>query len=660
MAKKNRSSKNLKNSDRLFGAPAKDIEKDHIFLQHLEDGKWIKAAKRLKELQADSNPPKGSMGMLRDLIFLGRDMMIRGDHENAALVYAKALAIDPKNLDCFKNLAIIDQNQKKYAEALELLDQALAIRRDIPSIWTLKLGCLASLGRHDDVERLLDGNSLHNIDKITVLLDSAVRICAGNPDKAIQWIETAAHLSGSDASKWVIPAFGILKQYCHFDLLEKIDIFDAFRSISPDASVYHWLNLLPMASNVKDNRRLVEIQRAYFAFCESQIKSSEPLNKPLNRGSENKRIKIGVVGGDFCNHVVTRFLLPLLENLNKEYFQVVCFNTRERVDDDMRSRYEACCTVKEISIVDPRQAAEDLRAYSLDVCIDTSGFTAYGATHVLKWRVAPLQISMIGYPGSTFTPNIDLLVGDEIVAPTFQWMTSEKIMKVNGVATMLKPDCEMHIYPEPPQNVHGFVNFGVLVNPYKYSRECIALWGKVLKSNPGSQISIVRPECKSLSFQRNILRAFAQEGISSDQILLFNNHGRSTGYWDCYNKIDVVLDPAPMTGGVSTYDALYMGVPVVTLKGPNYHQRLSASILASIGLSECIAESDEEYVEIAGRLANSKNLLAALRSSLRSRFFESGGPCDCKGFTRRFERELVSQMLSAGLIDNSWGDALFT
>src|SRR5690606_6288792 len=158
---------------------------------------------------------------------------------------------------------------------------------------------------------------------------------------------------------------------------------------------------------------------------------------------------------------------------------------------------------------------------------------------------------------------------------------------------------------------------GTLNNPYKYTPQTIAAWARVMKNVPKSRMIFVRPEVKSRVLCVNIAKEFRRHGVDPERLFFFDNQTQKVNFVDCYNQIDMTLDTFPVTGGTTTCDATWMGVPVVTLVGEAIHQRISYAILDRLGLGELCTHTVDEYVEKSIALANSPDDLRFLRQNLR-------------------------------------------
>ncbi len=179
-------------------------------------------------------------------------------------------------------------------------------------------------------------------------------------------------------------------------------------------------------------------------------------------------------------------------------------------------------------------------------------------------------------------------------------------------------------------------------NSYKFSREGIALWAKVMNQVPDSRFLFVRGQASSLNFCKNLAGEFAKHGVSADRIFLFDNHQENKNHLSYYNDIDITLDTFPLTGGTTTCEATWMGVPVVTLVGEYFHQRISYSDLMHCGLEELCTFTAEDYVNTALRIAGDRDQLLAYRHGLRE-VMKKSPLCDEERFVYQFQ-EMLEQV----------------
>ncbi|MGH6997106.1 MAG: hypothetical protein ACREEO_02880, partial [Phenylobacterium sp.] len=247
---------------------------------------------------------------------------------------------------------------------------------------------------------------------------------------------------------------------------------------------------------------------------------------------------------------------------------------------------------------------------------ELGGSTHMNKLNVMAFKPAPLSASWLGYPHSAGLETIDHLILDPYVAPTRPELLVEEplLMPKSWIAMGELAFPERPITEGTPEQRNGYLTFGTANNPYKYSREMVQAWAKITASVPDARFLFIRPEGGAPSFRANIEALFAAEGVSADRVRFIDIRGAHMPF---YNEMDISLDTFPQTGGTTTCECLWMGVPVVTLVGEAMFERLSYSILTNAGLGDLCAHSPEEYVQIALKLAADPARRAALRTDLR-------------------------------------------
>ena len=230
---------------------------------------------------------------------------------------------------------------------------------------------------------------------------------------------------------------------------------------------------------------------------------------------------------------------------------------------------------------------------------------------------------------------MDYLFLDRHLAPEDPSLISEKALITAGTTVCFSQIDEVEITPEIPERIRGHLTLGTLNNPYKITRTTLKRWARVLLKLPSAQFLFVRQEFQSYRLRQNIVAEFERYDIRRNRVHFFNNRLANRHYLDCYNEIDFTLDTYPVTGGTTTTDSLWMGVPVVGLKGPNVHQRVCSAILHHAGHPEWVAHSDDEFVQIALNLAADQESRIALRQTLRSEL-KSSLLCNTKQFADDF------------------------
>jgi len=349
------------------------------------------------------------------------------------------------------------------------------------------------------------------------------------------------------------------------------------------------------------------------------------------------------MSSDLREHVVSHFAWPLFEHGDRDRFEIYCyswFQAREPspLQRDIADRVDH---FRWKPSVGDHQAAQMIANDDLDILFELGGSTAMNKIEVMAWKPARLCASWLGYPHSAGLSTIDYLLVDPYLNPPDPALLIEKplIMPRSWIAMSKQAFPDRHkIEPDAPHRRNGFISFGTANNPYKYNVEMLRTWAKVLTRIPRSRFVFVRPEGGSRVFVENIRARFEAEGVDGDRIEFQPVRGF---HMPRYNDIDIALDTFPQTGGTTTCEALWMGVPTVTLVGEALFERLSYSILQNAGLGDLCATSVDEYVDIAVNLAADTDRIQALRTGLRDQIRASP-----LGQTREFARDfydLVAQ-----------------
>jgi predicted O-linked N-acetylglucosamine transferase (SPINDLY family) len=252
-------------------------------------------------------------------------------------------------------------------------------------------------------------------------------------------------------------------------------------------------------------------------------------------------------------------------------------------------------------------------------------------------------MSWIGYPATCGLKAIDYVVLDRFVAPTDESLMVEQAVIMPDAYVCFGKFPEVEIDPTLPMERNGRVTFGTQNNPYKFNRETIAMWARIMSQVPDSRFLIVRPEASSVVLCGNLAAEFGKHGIGADRLYLFDNRTENRDHLSYYNEIDISLDTFPLTGGTTTCEAVWMGVPVVSLVGEANHQRISYSVLMHCGLEELCVFTPEDYVARAVALAGEREKLTAWRTGLRDVMRDSP-LCDEPRFLYQFQ-EMLEQVV---------------
>lgn len=369
---------------------------------------------------------------------------------------------------------------------------------------------------------------------------------------------------------------------------------------------------------------------------------ADPLAPPhpaavIDRDPE-RRLRVGFISPDFNTHSVALFLTPLLESLDRRAFEVIAYAEGARIDGLTRRLRDLADSWRATTGISSAKVAEQIHADRIDILIDLAGHTAQNRLLVLARRPAPVQVTWLGYPGTTGMTAIDWRISDAVCDPAEDdALSAEGVWRLpQGFHAYVPPPDPLPVAPRDPQ---APIRFGSFNNFSKYSSATFDLWASVLRAAPNAELVLKSSGPSSPEAKARIHGQFMDRGIIVARVRFLDHQASYRDHLMLYSGVDIGLDPTPYCGTTTTCEALWMGVPVITLRGDRHAARVGASLLGQVGLGDLIAENPESYVRIAVQLAADQARLAALRTGMRARLAAS--PLfDPAGFARRFETAL--------------------
>jgi predicted O-linked N-acetylglucosamine transferase (SPINDLY family) len=282
------------------------------------------------------------------------------------------------------------------------------------------------------------------------------------------------------------------------------------------------------------------------------------------------------------------------------------------------------------------ELAAQVRQDGIDILVDLAGHLAGGRLRAFALRPAPVQVSYLGYPGTTGLPGVGYRLTDAAADPPgAEAGYSEELVRLPGCFCCYDPPPPLPVEPEPPSRHNGFVTFGSLHKLEKLNGPVLDLWCAVLRDVPGSRLLLARNHLRGATAD-HWREQFARRGVGPDRLRVEAPESLAMGHLRAYGRIDVALDPSPWGGHTTALEALWMGVPTVTLRGARYAGRMVASVLHHAGLGDWIAETTDDYRRLVAALAADEAGRAGLRAGLRGRLLASP-VCDGAAFTRGLE-----------------------
>lgn len=419
----------------------------------------------------------------------------------------------------------------------------------------------------------------------------------GDLPTALRLLQEAAALAPQDGQAAVQAAL-IARQLCDF-------------SIPPPALP----PILPPAAAMLLLDDPAAQQHNAVRWAQAQFGGITPL-PAASRRTHHAPLRLGFLTSDLHDHATAYLIAELFELLDPSRHAAHIYSFGITSDAPVRRRIMAACPdFHDVRGLDARGVAERMRADGIDIAIDLKGYTRGGRLDILAYRPAPLQLHWLGFPGTLGCPFIDYFIADPVVLPpALRPHFNEKIIHL--------PDCyqinDRHRAVPPPlsRGDYGLPTTGIVFasfnQPYKLTPALLTLWADILQAVKGSVLWLL---ASNPTAENNLRGFFAAKGVT-DQQLYFAAPTTQQDHLQRYHAVDIALDTFPIGGHTTTSDALWLGVPVVTLAGDNFVNRVAASLLTAAGLPELIAHDSAHYKQQAVALAQDHAYRAALKNQL--------------------------------------------
>jgi predicted O-linked N-acetylglucosamine transferase (SPINDLY family) len=533
--------------------------------------------------------------------------------EEAVERYEKALAVRPAYAEACSNRANALFHLRRYDEALASCDKALALKPNDADALTNRGNALTALRRYDEALANYDrslalnprlstawvgrGNALLPLDRHGDALVAYQNALAAQPDN-INALTQLAQLHSR-----------------HGRVEEAISCYDRALAIKPDFAdaISNKIFTLDFASDVG-----VEEQQAARKYWWRQVGAKlADRSRFVHRNDPDpaRRLVLGYVSADFRRHSAAAAFRPVLQNHDRTQFEIVCYScslAQDERTDEFRRIADRWVDAAQLS---DQTLAERVLSDKIDILIDLSGHSAGNRLGAFARKPAPVQVTAWGHATGTGLATIDYLFGDPVTIPSdVRPFFTEKLYDLPCIITTEPPPAALRP-SDPPLLAKGHVTFGVFNRMSKISDEAVAVWSDILHRVPAARLLMKDGALDDETVRSGLSERFAARGVSPDRIDFLGFTPREQ-HLAAFSKVDICLDPFPQNGGVSTWEALHMGVPVVAKLGDVPVSRLSGAILTSIEMADWVAGSADEYAAIAAARASSPNLLRQLRHAL--------------------------------------------
>jgi predicted O-linked N-acetylglucosamine transferase (SPINDLY family) len=527
--------------------------------------------------------------------------------------YDRALALQPDYAEALVNRGNAQATLGEPDAALASFDQAIALRPDFAEAHYNRANALATMGRKADALAGYDRALALEPAYAAALNNKGIALQAdGRYAEAQACYETALAANPEDGE--ALSSLGNLKTE-QGRVEEALEIFAAAARLRPDLPGPH-SNLI-MTRNYRTGLAAADHLAAHRAWG-AALAVPKPRPFPLRRPG---RLRVGYVSADFRTHSVAYFLEPLLAHHDRAAVEVFCYADVARPDATTARLRALADHWVPIDRLSDAGAAARIRDDGIDLLIDLSGHTGQSRLSLFAARPAPVQATWLGYPATTGLAAMDWRLTDGIADPpgAAEPFHAERLLRLPNGFLCYRPPAEAGEPAPAPMIANGFVTFGSFNQLAKLSDETVAAWASVLDRVPGSRLLLKSKALDDAATRAWHLGRFQSHGIAAERLELLGYIAAADGHLAAYGRIDVALDPFPYNGTTTTCEALWMGVPVVTLAGDRHAGRVGVSLLTRIGLDTLVAHDIADYAARATALVADRDGLTALRAGLRDR-----------------------------------------
>jgi len=604
-------------------------------LGQLDDA--VESYKRALALDPDLFEARNNLGLIsNDLFYRGNILASKGQLESAVETYRQALEINPDFAEVHCNLGLANQELGLLDEAVAHYRLALEINPDLAEAHSNLGSALHKLGdfenavasyrcavnlQPDFVEAHCNlGLALQNIGQVDSAIASYRRTLELKPDHAEAYSNLGLALQSIGQLEGAVANYQRaleIKPDLHQARSELLFTLNFTASHTP----LYYLGL------AREFGRMVA-GTAGTRFTVWQCKA-----RP-------RRLRVGLVSGDLRIHPVGYFLEGLLSHINPDRIELIAYPNHYE-EDELTARIRPCFSAwKPIFGKSDEAAAHLIHDDGVHVLLDISNHTGHNRLPMFAWKPAPVQATWLGLPSTSGLAEMDYVLGDPYAIPTeFESHFSETVWRMpESCLCLAAPDSPVNVAPLPALSA-GYVTFGSFNHLTKMTDEVVSVWARVLKSVPNSRLFMKTKQLSDPAVCEKTRQRFVSSGIAPERLLMSGTLASRDDHLAAYNKVDIALDTFPYPGVTTSVEALWMGVPVLSMRGDKFLTRTAGSIAHNAGLPDWIAADEEDYVAKAVAFTSNLERLATLRAGLRQQVLAS--PLfDAPRFARNFEDAL--------------------
>jgi len=562
----------------------------------------------------------------------GKALRELGHHEDARLVMEAAIKIDPNCLPALRNKVVLLLDQSRWTLAVEACAAALKVGPEDAQTFNNLGYALNALKQYEAALDAFQTATRHQPDLALAWVNQACTLeFMGRHEDALKACEEALRL---DPDYPLLPGrLGHARMYVCDWSHAAADRERVLRATREDKAACDPFRIITFSDQAADQQQLAR------KWLKSTAKPVDTELWPaLPAARHSGRIRVGYLSADFHHHATTLLMAQMLELHDKSRFEVIAISFGPPREDPMRARLrKAFDSFHDVMTMDDDKAANFVRGLKLDIAVDLKGHTLDNRIGLFQRRVAPVQVSYLGFPGTLGAPFMDYILADHTLIPDhLKPYYDEKVIRVPG--TYQSNDASRSIeLPAPsrsslglPDDAFVFCSFN---NNYKITPELFDVWMRLLRRVPRSVLWLL---ADSETASRNLAREASDRGIDSSR-LIFAPRVSWEAHLARQQAADLFLDTLPCNAHTTASDALRVGLPVLTCSGTSFASRVAASLLHAQGLDELITHDLGAYEQMAVELAQDPIRMSALRSQTRAAI-ESGMLLDTESLVRNIEK----------------------
>jgi len=601
----------------------------NLALIYLEAGKLDRAQQLLISAIKHKPDSDSAYRVLGDILFTKQET------EAAQAIYQQAVKINPNLTKAWYNLALVEKHLNRLPAALCSLQNAIRLQPDYSLALTAFAETALQTDSNSDAEIFLKElikkhprNPLLQITLAEILFNDQ------QLDKALHYTLETLKIDPHNGEAYNLT--GLINLQLGEAGNARTNLARAHK-LSPESKKINSNLLYSLIADPEiGTQEYLEEAKQWWRTFGAPLAAEKIYSHKRNLIS-NRTLRLAFISGDFYRHSVSYFLLPLIRALAKNQFEIFCYSDTYKTDNYTAEIKKQTYHWDSIYGLDDSTVAKMINNDKIDILIELAGHTANNRLSVMARRPAPVQLSWLGYPASTGISNSIFRLTDQISDPA----SSEK--HYTETLAFLKPI--FICYAPPPEAVsltnkktelkNNQIVFASFNNSAKLNLQVIEVWAKILEQLPESVLTLKTRTLLDKTAAASIKQKFSNTGINPARILIYGNHYPTIEHFKAYNEVDIALDTFPYNGTTTTCDALWMGIPVITLQGDSHAGRVGVSLLQTIGCPELIAEDKTDYINRAVKLALDSDRLSNYHRNIRN-LMQNSPLMDSAGFAKNF------------------------